>query len=254
MGSPLSSPLAEIVMNTIDKWITTQFPTDIIIYKRYIDDIFCICTANKVNHILTSLNNYHPRIKFTMEIVMCSSESSEEIAQDFTMENSVTTVESSNLIAAFREFILDFARTCHTAPMMSEAEDCSICLDTISQDNLCHPRNCMYQFHLDCLKTWFEQTNSCPIFRRNFTEIVYNARSPEDYDIMAVEDKVNATEILDDNPQEFPPQVTQFLLDVFDQDHDTDDDSDLPNDGMLGKSSVFFKIRLYFSENREICI
>ncbi|UYV77559.1 hypothetical protein LAZ67_15001527 [Cordylochernes scorpioides] len=67
MGSPLSSPLAEIVMNTIDKWITTQFPTDIIIYKRYIDDIFCICTANKVNHILTSLNNYHPKIKFTIE-------------------------------------------------------------------------------------------------------------------------------------------------------------------------------------------
>ncbi|UYV84566.1 hypothetical protein LAZ67_X002626 [Cordylochernes scorpioides] len=68
MGSPLSSPLAEIVMNTIDKWITTQFPTDIIIYKRYIDDIFCICTANKVNHILKSLNNYHPRIKFTIEV------------------------------------------------------------------------------------------------------------------------------------------------------------------------------------------
>ncbi|UYV79273.1 hypothetical protein LAZ67_17001880, partial [Cordylochernes scorpioides] len=68
MGSPLSSPLAVIVMNTIDKWITTQFPTDIIIYKRYIDDIFCICTANKVNHILTSLNNYYPRIKFTIEV------------------------------------------------------------------------------------------------------------------------------------------------------------------------------------------
>ncbi|UYV68433.1 hypothetical protein LAZ67_5004299, partial [Cordylochernes scorpioides] len=63
-------------------------------------------------------------------------------------------------------------------------------------------------------------------------------RGPEDYDIMAFEDKVNATEMLDDNPQEVPPQVTQFLLDVFDQDHDTDDDSDLPNDGMLGLFEV----------------
>ncbi|UYV80900.1 hypothetical protein LAZ67_19002128 [Cordylochernes scorpioides] len=47
---------------------STIFPTDIITYKRYINDIFCICTANKVNHKLTSLNSNHPEINFTLEI------------------------------------------------------------------------------------------------------------------------------------------------------------------------------------------
>ncbi|UYV81546.1 hypothetical protein LAZ67_20001498 [Cordylochernes scorpioides] len=41
-GSSLSTSVAEIVMRRIDNWITSLFPSDIVLWRRYIDDIFCI--------------------------------------------------------------------------------------------------------------------------------------------------------------------------------------------------------------------
>jgi len=37
------------------------------IYYRYVDDIFIIVPDNKVDILLTTFNNYHPRLKFTYE-------------------------------------------------------------------------------------------------------------------------------------------------------------------------------------------
>ncbi|UYV64666.1 ACSF2, partial [Cordylochernes scorpioides] len=67
MGSPLSTPLAEIVMREIDNWITTLYPADIILYRRYIDDIIFICTEKQIPNILALLNNYNNNLRFTIE-------------------------------------------------------------------------------------------------------------------------------------------------------------------------------------------
>ncbi|UYV71444.1 hypothetical protein LAZ67_8003217 [Cordylochernes scorpioides] len=67
MGSPLSTPLAEIVMRELDLWITSLYPADIILYRRYIDDIFCICTEKQIPNILASFNNYNNSLHFTIE-------------------------------------------------------------------------------------------------------------------------------------------------------------------------------------------
>ncbi|UYV70391.1 hypothetical protein LAZ67_7002858 [Cordylochernes scorpioides] len=67
MGGPLSSPLAEIVLRKIDKTITNFFPTDIIIWQRYIDDIFCIANSTKIDTIFTQLKSIHNDIDFTIE-------------------------------------------------------------------------------------------------------------------------------------------------------------------------------------------
>ncbi|UYV67898.1 hypothetical protein LAZ67_5002448 [Cordylochernes scorpioides] len=67
MGSPLSSPLAEIVMRKIDKTITNLLPTDIIIWQRYTDDIFCISNSTKIDTIFTQLKSIHNDIDFTIE-------------------------------------------------------------------------------------------------------------------------------------------------------------------------------------------
>ncbi|UYV62441.1 hypothetical protein LAZ67_2000599 [Cordylochernes scorpioides] len=64
MGSPLSTIIAEIVMTRIDNWITHTLPTDIQFWRRYIDDVFCIC---KRGFILSTLNNYNQDISFTLE-------------------------------------------------------------------------------------------------------------------------------------------------------------------------------------------
>ncbi|UYV62343.1 hypothetical protein LAZ67_2000186 [Cordylochernes scorpioides] len=68
MGSPLSSPLAEIVMANIDHWVQQQIAPGIHIWRRYIDDIFCICDTGQEINILNSLNSYHPEISFTLEL------------------------------------------------------------------------------------------------------------------------------------------------------------------------------------------
>ncbi|UYV74326.1 hypothetical protein LAZ67_11003026 [Cordylochernes scorpioides] len=68
MGSPLSSPLAEIVMANIDHWVQQQIAPGIHMWRRYIDDIFCICDTGQEINILNSLNSYHPEISFTLEL------------------------------------------------------------------------------------------------------------------------------------------------------------------------------------------
>lgn len=67
MGSPLSPILARILMTHL---ISTTLPSLKFIPKLialYVDDSFWIVDKNEVNNILTKLNNYHPRIKFTVE-------------------------------------------------------------------------------------------------------------------------------------------------------------------------------------------
>ncbi|UYV85128.1 hypothetical protein LAZ67_X004646 [Cordylochernes scorpioides] len=67
MGSPLSSPLSEIVMRKIDKLITDHFPLDILTWFRYIDDIFSIIKIDSLDKIHTKLNSLYPDIQFTIE-------------------------------------------------------------------------------------------------------------------------------------------------------------------------------------------
>ncbi|UYV80119.1 hypothetical protein LAZ67_18001759 [Cordylochernes scorpioides] len=67
MGSPLSTIIAEIVMTRIDVWITHTLSTEIQFWRRYIDDIFCICKKDQESFILLTLNNYNQDISFTLE-------------------------------------------------------------------------------------------------------------------------------------------------------------------------------------------
>ncbi|UYV81397.1 hypothetical protein LAZ67_20001048 [Cordylochernes scorpioides] len=67
MGSPLSSPLSEIVMRKIDNSITDHFPVDILIWFRYIDDIFCIVKTDSLDKIHAKLNSLYPDILFTVQ-------------------------------------------------------------------------------------------------------------------------------------------------------------------------------------------
>ncbi|UYV82338.1 hypothetical protein LAZ67_21001743 [Cordylochernes scorpioides] len=67
MGSPLSSILSEITMSTIDQWICNRQPSNIFFWRRYVDDIFCVCKTDSENTIFTDLHTYNPNITFTLE-------------------------------------------------------------------------------------------------------------------------------------------------------------------------------------------
>ncbi|UYV82302.1 hypothetical protein LAZ67_21001661 [Cordylochernes scorpioides] len=67
MGSPLSSIAAELVMTRIDKWVCNLHCDDILFWRRYVDDILCICKTDHEETILSTLNSYNPNLSFTME-------------------------------------------------------------------------------------------------------------------------------------------------------------------------------------------
>ena len=69
MGSPLAPVLANLFMGFHESnWIRDYNGSPPLIYKRYVDDIFCLFNnENEANDFLNYLNKKHPNIKFTTE-------------------------------------------------------------------------------------------------------------------------------------------------------------------------------------------
>lgn len=67
MGSPLSPILAKILMSNIVDWILPRLTIKPKMLALYVDDSFWIVKRSEVDHILSLLNDYHPKIKFTVE-------------------------------------------------------------------------------------------------------------------------------------------------------------------------------------------
>ena len=60
IGSPLSPVLAETVATTLD----IRLP----IIKKYVDDLFLCVPREKIQDVLQAFNDYHPKLKFTVEV------------------------------------------------------------------------------------------------------------------------------------------------------------------------------------------
>ena len=65
MGNPLSVVLAGIFMSKLEKEVV--YPTNPILYKRYVDDVFNRKKKADSDTLLPKLNAYHKNIKFTVE-------------------------------------------------------------------------------------------------------------------------------------------------------------------------------------------
>ena len=65
MGSPLSVDLSGIFMTKLEKDVV--YPTKPILYERYVDDVFTRKKKHEEDKLLPKLNEYHPKIKFTVE-------------------------------------------------------------------------------------------------------------------------------------------------------------------------------------------
>jgi aspartyl/asparaginyl-tRNA synthetase len=66
MGSPLSSFLAESVMQDLEKRSVTN-NNDIKTWNRYVDDVLATVKKDKTDDILHTINNTTENIKFTKE-------------------------------------------------------------------------------------------------------------------------------------------------------------------------------------------
>ena len=68
MGSPVSPIVANLFMEYFEHVGLTSAPYVPRLWKRYVDDIFCIMKKSQVNSFLQHLNSIRPSIKFSMEL------------------------------------------------------------------------------------------------------------------------------------------------------------------------------------------
>lgn len=71
MGSPLSPVVANIVMERLEQESLHTLEEKRIsmrIYRRYVDDCFCVANQEQVDVILSTFNEFHERLNFTVEM------------------------------------------------------------------------------------------------------------------------------------------------------------------------------------------
>lgn len=68
MGGPLSATAANLVLEDLEDTCLKKCEFPVIGYKRYVDDVFAIVPKNKVITMQDTFNDYHPQIKFTVEL------------------------------------------------------------------------------------------------------------------------------------------------------------------------------------------
>ena len=91
MGSSLSPPLANIVMEHIEETALLTFPHQVILWKRYVDDTFVVINNNFVDEFHEHLNSIHPDIQFTMEKARNNALPFLDVLIEKTPEGSVKT-------------------------------------------------------------------------------------------------------------------------------------------------------------------
>ncbi|XP_045535026.1 uncharacterized protein LOC123721196 [Papilio machaon] len=70
MGSPVAPVVANIWMEHFENIAITATPSPVKLWKRYVDDVFCIMRGNQadIECYLSYLNSIHDKIKFTCEV------------------------------------------------------------------------------------------------------------------------------------------------------------------------------------------
>ena len=67
MGSPVSAVVANLYMQFFEEMAISSAPIKPKLWKRYVDDVFCIIKRGGENSLLSHLNSLRPSIKFTVE-------------------------------------------------------------------------------------------------------------------------------------------------------------------------------------------
>ena len=70
MGTKMAVAFANVFMAKIEKGIISKSKIKPLVWKRYIDDVFCVwhTTEDNIEKFVQRANNYHDTIKFTAEI------------------------------------------------------------------------------------------------------------------------------------------------------------------------------------------
>lgn len=67
MGSPISSTLAQLVMEHLEEGVLGNLDFNVLFFKRFVDDCIAAIPSDKINNMLNSFNSFHPKLQFTIE-------------------------------------------------------------------------------------------------------------------------------------------------------------------------------------------
>lgn len=67
MGSPISSTIANLVMEELENVVISSLDYIPAFYKRYVDDCILCIPKNKLEYTQQAFNSFHPKIQFTVE-------------------------------------------------------------------------------------------------------------------------------------------------------------------------------------------
>ena len=95
MGSPVSPVVANLCMEAIEEMAINTVPVPPNVWKRYVDDSFCIIKRNAVGSFHNSLNAIDQHISFTIE-----EENNNQIA---FLDTSVTRKDNSLIVEVYRK-------------------------------------------------------------------------------------------------------------------------------------------------------
>ncbi|XP_055604770.1 uncharacterized protein LOC129753003 [Uranotaenia lowii] len=68
MGNPVSSPIADFVMESLLDNVTRTLDFQIPVLRKYVDDLLLALPREHVEKVREKFNQYHPKIQFTVEI------------------------------------------------------------------------------------------------------------------------------------------------------------------------------------------
>ena len=68
MGSPVSAVMANLYMEFFEELALTSSPVTPVLWKRYVDDTFCVMKRDEVDVFFQHLNSIRPSIQFTVEL------------------------------------------------------------------------------------------------------------------------------------------------------------------------------------------
>ena len=78
----------------------------------------------------------------------------------------------------------------------SDDNCCSICIDEIKE--MCYTDTCLHRFCFPCLSEWVKRKHICPMCKADFTSIIHNIKSDEDYEITPLFPEMLATSIIEE--------------------------------------------------------
>ena len=103
MGTKMAVAFANIFMAKTEKTILRQSTKKPLVWKRFIDDIFCLWDTNKedIDQFIEHANSCHPTIKFTAEVSQKPHSWTQQSIRDERMKEFSMCVHILNLLKHF---------------------------------------------------------------------------------------------------------------------------------------------------------